>query len=56
LRRKIKGWNKNREVEIRKEKRDLISEEEDELDLLAESRILSDLEHGRRKEISLKLD
>jgi hypothetical protein len=43
LRRKIKGWNKNREAEIKRDKKELISEG-DKLDLLAEGRPLSDLD------------
>jgi hypothetical protein len=55
LRRKIKGWNRNREVEIRKIKKCLVSES-DNLDLVAEYRPLSDSENVRKKEVSLKLE
>jgi hypothetical protein len=54
LRRKINGWNRNREAEIRRSKNKLINES-DAIDLLSEKRPLSDLENDR-KEISIKLE
>jgi hypothetical protein len=55
LRRKINGWNRNREAEIRRSKNKLINES-DAIDLLSEKRPLSDLENDRKKEISIKLE
>jgi hypothetical protein len=55
LRRKIKGWSRNREAEIRKCKHELFIEL-DVLDALAESQSLSHDELTRRKDLSLKLD
>jgi hypothetical protein len=55
LRRKVKGWSRNRDVEIRKGKQELILEL-DGLDALAETQSLSDGEIDRRKDLSLKLD
>lgn len=55
MRRKINGWNRNREAEIRRSKNKLINES-DAIDLLSEKRPLSDLENDRKKEISIKLE
>jgi hypothetical protein len=55
LRRKIRAWNVNREAEMRKGKKELISEG-GSMDLLSERRPLSESENDRKKEISLKLE
>jgi hypothetical protein len=55
LRMKIKGWNRNREAEIRKNKACLM-QESDVLDLTRESRPLSEDESNRRKVVGLNLE
>jgi hypothetical protein len=55
VRKKVKGWSRNREAEIRKNKQDLILEL-DGLYALAETLGLSDEDADRRKDLSLKLD
>jgi hypothetical protein len=54
LRRKEKGWSRNREAEIKRSKADLV-QELDALDMLAEQQPLSEEEKMRRKELLLKL-
>jgi hypothetical protein len=49
LRRKVKGWSRNRDSEMRKCKQDIILEL-DNLDALTE------VEAARRKDLSIKLD
>jgi hypothetical protein len=55
LRRKAKGWNRNKESEIKKEKQQMKVEPE-RLDILAESRDLSRLEKERVREVSSRLE
>jgi hypothetical protein len=55
LGRKVRGWSRNRDSKIRKNRHELIKEL-DELDLLAEHQNLSEEEQEMRKELSLKLD
>jgi hypothetical protein len=55
LRKKVKGWSRNRGAEIRKSKNDIILEL-DGLDKLAEQQILFGPERDRRKELSFKLE
>jgi hypothetical protein len=55
LRRKNKGWNRNRGAEMRKSKNSLM-QEKDILEANAESRPLSEAENDRRKEVSLKFE
>jgi hypothetical protein len=55
LRKKVKGWNINRDSEIKKCKQDLILEL-DSLDTLVETQSLTAEESARRKELSIKLD
>jgi hypothetical protein len=55
LRKKIKGWSRNREVELKKKKAN-ISSEIDGLDMLSEHQELTEAERKRRKELSLELD
>jgi hypothetical protein len=55
LRKKVKGWSRNRDVELRKGKEKLMSEL-DVLDLIAEHQNLTDTQRERRKELSLKLE
>jgi hypothetical protein len=52
---KVKGWNINRDSEIKKCKQDLILEL-DFLDTLVETQSLTAEESARRKELSIKLD
>jgi hypothetical protein len=54
LRRKVKGWSKNREVELKKYKQELVLEL-DILDLMAEHQEMTE-EYEKRKELSFKLD
>jgi hypothetical protein len=55
LRRKIKGWSRNREAGLKKSKTSLILEL-DTMDTLSEQQALTEAEKYRRKEFSLKLD
>jgi hypothetical protein len=55
VRRKVKGWSKNREAELRKCNQDLVVEL-DGLDLKAEHQILTEEEYEQRKELCFKLD
>jgi hypothetical protein len=55
LRRKVKGWSRNRDYEMRKCKQDIILEL-DNLDALAETQSLTEVEAARRKDLSIKLD
>jgi hypothetical protein len=55
LRKKIKGWSRNREAVLKKPKNKLVGEL-DQLDKLAESRPLSAQERERRRELIIKLD
>jgi hypothetical protein len=51
----VKGWNINRDSEIKKCKQDLILEL-DSLDTLAETQSLTTEESAKRKELSIKLN
>jgi endonuclease/exonuclease/phosphatase (EEP) superfamily protein YafD len=55
IRKKVKGWNRNREAKVRKIKTKLV-EELDQLDELAETQSLQTQDLERRKEISFKLE
>jgi hypothetical protein len=55
MRRKIRGWNRNREAELKKNK-DSIILEIDVLDKLAEQQTLTSQEIERRKMLSLQLE
>jgi hypothetical protein len=55
LRKKINGWNKNREAEMRKKKA-RINSEIDSLDMISEKKELFETERIRRKELSIELD
>jgi hypothetical protein len=55
LRKKVKGWSRNRDAKLKKSKCDIISEL-DSLDRLAEQQNLIDSEGARRKELSIKLE
>jgi hypothetical protein len=55
LRKKVKRWSRNRYVELKKSRCDIISEL-DSLDRLAEQQNLTDFEGARRKELSIKLE
>jgi hypothetical protein len=55
LRKKIKGWSKNRDCELKRGKHELIMDL-DALDALAETQKLSEGELARRKDLNIKLD
>jgi hypothetical protein len=55
LRKKVKGWNRNREAELKKSKARLVAEL-DELDLLTEQYTLSEVDQEGRKDLSHKLN
>jgi hypothetical protein len=55
LRRKLKSWSRNAKAKLRKSKSSLIGAS-DELDKLAEIRVLSSLEREKRREDWVKLD
>jgi hypothetical protein len=55
LRRKIKGWSRNREAEIKKNKSSLVSEI-GRLDLMAKNQVLTDQEKAKRRELCTKLE
>jgi hypothetical protein len=55
MRRKIRGWNRNREAELKKNKASIILEI-DVLDKLAEQQTLTSQEIERRKMLSLQLE
>jgi hypothetical protein len=55
FRRKIKGWSANIEAKNRRIK-DRLSVEYNNLDIISESRVLSEQERARLKEISIELN
>jgi hypothetical protein len=55
LRKKVKGWSRNREVEIKKSRHNLILEL-DILDALAKHDTLSEEDQERRESLGLELD
>jgi hypothetical protein len=55
LRRKLKGWHRNREAEVKKEKASLISEV-DKLARLAEQKSLASQDRAKRKDLNEKLE
>jgi hypothetical protein len=55
LRKKIKGWSRNRDSELKRSNQELIMDL-DALDVLAETQKLSEGELARRKDLNIKLD
>jgi hypothetical protein len=55
LRKKIKGWSRNRDSELKRSNQELIMDL-DALDALAETQKLSEGELARRKDLNIKLD